>query len=525
METTRPKRFFNVAGPCDPTKHYTLPAQRRQGHLCEFVDGEQYFVIHAARQSGKTTLLLDLARELNESRQYRALYCSVETAQGIVDPREGIPAITRTLVRQVRYHPSFKDYADFADGLDPADFNNLLHGALTELCVALDKPLIMLFDEVDCLANGTLISFLRQLRDGYVNRQTAPFVHSLALVGMCDIRDYRARVRGDRETLGSSSPFNIVTESLTLRNFTRDEVGELYGQHTADTGQVFAEEAVDRAFYWSNGQPWLANALAREMLKKHSADPTERLRAAMVDDAAEELIMRRDTHIDSLLERLKEARVRAIMEPVMLGEGEELERLADDFQYVLDLGLIQVERGKVAPGNRIYAEVIGRTLSYDMQQNLLATETGSDAPFYVRDGRLDMSALLREFQGFWRENSEVWLERFDYKEAGPHLVLMAFLQRVLNGGGRIVREMATGTRRLDLCVEYEGGRYPIEIKLRRSGKTEQQGIEQLSTYLDTLGCDEGHLVIFDRRPGIPWEERLGWKTLTHATHTIHVVTC
>jgi len=214
MQTARTKRFFNVAGPCDPREHYALPAQQRLSQLRDVIDAKLYFVIHAARQSGKTTLLLDLARELNESGDYHALYCSVETAQGVTDPREGIPAITRTLARQVRYHPLFREHASFADSLDPADFNNLLHDALAELCMTLDKSLVVLFDEVDCLANGTLVSFLRQLRDGYVNRQTAPFVHSLALVGMRDIRDYRARLRTDRETLGSASPFNIVTASL-----------------------------------------------------------------------------------------------------------------------------------------------------------------------------------------------------------------------------------------------------------------------------------------------------------------------
>ena len=69
-------------------------------------------------------------------------------------------------------------------------------------------------------------------------------------------------------TLGSASPFNIASMSLKLANFTEDEVGALYAQHTADTGQVFPSEAVSRAFHWSQGQPWLVNALAREVVDK-----------------------------------------------------------------------------------------------------------------------------------------------------------------------------------------------------------------------------------------------------------------
>ncbi|HKL20654.1 MAG TPA: hypothetical protein VJ904_02545, partial [Tichowtungia sp.] len=82
------------------------------------------------------------------------------------------------------------------------------------------------------------------------------------------------------------------------------------------------------------------------------------------------------------------------------------------------------------------------------------------------DGSIDMRRLLVEFQHFWRENSEIWQERFEYREAAPHLILMAFLQRVLNGGGRIDREYSSGRGRIDLCLHHGGRRYPVELKIR-----------------------------------------------------------
>ncbi|MCS6969419.1 MAG: hypothetical protein NZ552_00165, partial [Planctomycetes bacterium] len=75
-------RFFNTAGPCRPSEHYMLPARERIADLAPLIAARQYFVIHAARQTGKTTLLLELAAELEAGGRYRALYCSVETAQG-----------------------------------------------------------------------------------------------------------------------------------------------------------------------------------------------------------------------------------------------------------------------------------------------------------------------------------------------------------------------------------------------------------------------------------------------------------
>ena len=130
------------------------------------------------------------------------------------------------------------------------------------------------------------------------------------------------------------------------------------------------------------------------------------------------------------------------------------------------------------------------------------------------DGSLDMDRLLAEFQSFWRENSEIWVERFQYKEAAPHLILMAFLQRVVNGGGRILREMATGRLRLDLCVEFGIFRYPVEVKLDYGLKTIPDGVVQLSEYMDKLGCAAGWLVVFDRDPAKPWDAKIFRRSAT-----------
>jgi RecB family endonuclease NucS len=137
-----------------------------------------------------------------------------------------------------------------------------------------------------------------------------------------------------------------------------------------------------------------------------------------------------------------------------------------------------------------------------------------------------MNRLLGEFQQFWRENSESWEGRFEYVEAAPHLMLMAYLQRVVNGGGRVAREYALGMGRMDLMIHFERDRYPVEIKVRReSGNPEALGLRQLGAYLDACGAREGWLVIFDRRPDIPWDQRIGWKTVAQDGRTLHIVGC
>ena len=517
-------RHFNVAGPCLADEHYMLPAQARCADLRDLIDQGLYFVIHAPRQSGKTTLLQDIVRELGGGSEHHAIYCSLESAQDIKEVEKGIPAVVRSLTVAIKFHSTLSGIP-FDTDANYDDFNTVLRTCLSRFCAALDRPLVIMFDEVDCLSNGTMLSFLRQLREGYVNRGTIPFVHSLALVGMRNIRDFKVRIRPDQETLGSASPFNIVAESRTLRNFTHEEVGQLYAQHAEEQGQVFPDEAVERAFYHTQGQPWLVNAIAREIVVKLlRSDFTKAIEPEHVEQAVQNLIRRRDTHIDSLLERLKEERVRRVVQPMITGAREEFDPLDDDVQYAFDLGLVCRLRGAIQPSNPIYSEVIARYLSLGFQYEMEAAEY-PQARRYLSGDRLDMRQLLGDFQQFWRENSEIWQKRYDYQEAAPHLILMAFLQNVMNGEGRILREYGTGRGRVDLCVELRGHRYPVELKIRYGKKTIDEGRKQLSRYLERLGCDEGWLIVFDRRETASWGERIFWRDEEAAGRQVHLVGC
>ncbi len=520
------KKFFNVSGPCYPNEHYMLPAQERCQGLFDLIEHRQYFVIHAARQTGKTTLLLELERQLKTSGKYVVLYCSLEALEGMHDAADGIPAIIEELHTEVETQEVLAGYT-FAENLDTSKYHTALRKSLLQFCKQLQQPLVILFDEIDRLSNGTLISFLRQLRYGYVNRGRVPFVHSIALVGMRNIRDYKGKIREDRETLGSASPFNIVSDALTLRNFNKEDVSRLFVQHTEQTGQVFPQEVINRIYDYTRGQPWLVNAIARQIVEKilHS-DFSQAISPEHVEQAVQTLILRRDTHIDSLMERLKEDRVRRIVEPVILGENKGYDALDDDYRYVLDLGLLcETEHRLVVPSNPIYGEIIIRTLSFRSQMELDQQQYPPQAPAYLVDGKLDMTRLLTDFQQFWRENSDIWVEKYQYKEAAPHLILQAFLQRVINAGGRVTREMAGGTKRLDLCLHYQNIKYPVELKLRYGNTTYQEGKDQLADYMDKLGCAEGWLIVFDRRQKTPWSQKIFWQTHKMEGKIIHIVGC
>ncbi len=345
---------------------------------------------------------------------------------------------------------------------------------------------------------------LRQLRAGYATRP-GRFPQSVGLIGLRDVRDYRVRVRTDAESLGTSSPFNVKVRSLTLANFTREQVAELYGQHTAETGQAFTPEAAGLAWELTRGQPWLVNALAAEIVDELVPDRAVPIEPRHVDRAKEILIERRDTHLDSLIDRLREPRVRRILEPILAGELLSPDVLDDDVQLVKDLGLVAPGSAGLEIANPIYREVIPRALAWVVQESLPVPR----APFIAPDGTLRIEALLDGFTAFWCQHAEFFLERQPYSEAAAQLVFMAFLQRVVNGGGFIDREYGVGRGRIDLCVRWPhpGGlqRWAAELKVWRDGRPDPlpEGLDQLAGYLTRLGLDRGALILFDGRKSAP----------------------
>jgi hypothetical protein len=231
--------------------------------------------------------------------------------------------------------------------------------------------------------------------------------------------------------------------------------------------------------------------------------------------ARERLIQSRSTHLEQLGDKLREPRVHRVIAGLLEGEGVLGQLSTDDLEYVQDLGLVRT-RPQIEITNRIYREVIPRELTWTAQTGIAQPQ-----PWYVRpDRRLDIPKLLAAFQQFFREHSDAWIEGFSYKEAGPQLLMQAFLQRIVNGGGRISREYGLGRKRTDLLLEwpldevqgYSGPvqRVVIELKLVKKAPeaTLQQGLEQTADYAAQVGADEAHLVLFDRRPGVGWDERI-----------------
>ncbi|MDR1317791.1 MAG: PD-(D/E)XK nuclease domain-containing protein [Spirochaetales bacterium] len=508
-------RFFNTTGPCNPEDHYMLPPEERLvgAQLHRYIRDKLYWVLHAPRQTGKTTFLQSWARQINgdagRALGAAACYVSVERCQGVCGAERAMPAICSAI----------REYAGWAGFAVPeipvTDPNSMLSAVLSQWSALLvPKALIVLFDEADVLEGEALISFLRQLRGGFADRGVGKFPVSIALVGMRDLKDYITAAKGG-VPVNPGSPFNVKADSAVLSNFHRADIERLFAQRTGETGQRITEDALDYVYEQSKGQPWIVNSLfQRATMRVLDEESTETVTIGHIGKAREQMILARETHLDALAYRLEDPQIRGVMETLISGATDPLLAEGDAFRICLDLGLVGIEKGTPVVANPMYREVIARHLTFSPQLAIPQPEWKWER----EDGGLDMDRLLQEFQKFWRRHSEIWETKMNYTEAFPHLLLMAFLQRVLNGGGAVEREYAAGRGRLDLAVEYHKRHYIIEVKVIHSYDTPQavkeEGLRQILWYRDRIdSAASAWLVIFDRRPEKPgWDTRLTWST-------------
>jgi hypothetical protein len=537
------ERFFNTAGPQKPDIHYTIdPLSRFElDDVLMLIRQQKYFVLHAPRQTGKTSCMLALRDLLNEQGDYIAVYANVEAGQA---SRDNVKSVVKSTVdtlalrvSQIMGGDSLAE--DIRNTVQQEGPDSMLFTYLSKLSQALPKPFVLIIDEIDALVGDSLISVLRQIRSGYENRPQA-FPNSIILCGVRDVRDYRIHTSG-KDIVTGGSAFNIKSESLRLGNFTQEEIHKLYMQHTEETGQQFDEACFPMIWQATEGQPWLVNALGYEvtMKMKENRDRSVLITPDMIYRAQEQIIYRRDTHIDILIDKLSEPRVKRVIEPILSNSDEPVEALvpSDDIQYVADMGLIKIERGQnIRISNGIYREIIPRELTWSTQQSLV-----QQSQWYQReDGGIDMEKLMLAFQQFFRENSDAWIGRFDYAEAGPQLLLQAFLQRIVNGGGYIDREYGLGRRRTDLLIRKPlpkqsndqspntpTQRIVLELKIKRKkdglDALIEKGLEQTAEYMDTVGSvDESHLIIFNRDGQLTWDERIWHRLMEYQGRSIMV---
>ena len=227
------EKFFNTAGPIRPEDHYYISSFQRLDweEVQHLIGQKKYFLLHAPRQTGKTSALLEIMNALNEAGQYHVLYANIEGAQvSRNNIASGIRTVCNVICDSANLYlnePGLTVWYD--ENREKIETENLLRAILSHWAAISDRPTVLLLDETDALVGDTLISLLRQIRSGY-NQRPASFPHSIILCGLRDIKDYRIH-RSDGDIITGGSAFNIKAESLRIGNFTFEEVAALYDQH------------------------------------------------------------------------------------------------------------------------------------------------------------------------------------------------------------------------------------------------------------------------------------------------------
>ncbi|MFI7704112.1 ATP-binding protein [Nonomuraea sp. NPDC049480] len=336
-----------------------LPPAPQLPQVRELIERDHYFVLHAPRQTGKTTILDALASGLTAEGNIAALSFSCERAKVFSDDIAATETILLDSLRETADLSGWPEELLPPDSWPEEQAGTRFGKALSEWCRRCPRRVVLFLDDFDALQGTSLISILSQLRHGYNARHKGlPFPASVVLCGLRDLRDYKVASSGDPARLNPASSFNILADSVRLGDLTTDQIAELYDQHTQATGQEFTKDAVARVFELTKGQPWLVNALAHEITAEMGVSGA--ITTAQVDEAKERLILKRPVHLDALMTRLYEPRaertIRAIMEGTLPGTDAPFD---DDVSYVRNLGLIW---GTGAPeiANPIYREFLLR---------------------------------------------------------------------------------------------------------------------------------------------------------------------
>lgn len=356
------EKFFTTEGAVQSDIHYCLDPLRRINidELETLINARKYFVLHAPRQTGKTTSLLALRDYLNQQGRYVAVYANVEVGQAY---RNEVSEVQKCVVEEIgrRLSMVLKDEwpKRLVTELIRESQANLSY-FMSTVCTRLSKPLVLFLDEIDALVGDSLVSVLRSLRSGYDQRPEA-FPQSVILCGVRDVTQSRIELSDKSKIMGGSA-FNICSCSLRLPDFTTENIRELYLQHTSVTGQAFDESCFPLIWEATEGVPGLVNAMAHELtdVMSETQNRNVHITSEMVIRAKEKVVHDVFSHDRNFIAKLNEESVRRVLQTLLVNHVNEechLQITDEDIRLAENIGLVKRDK-PLRISNGIYQEVI-----------------------------------------------------------------------------------------------------------------------------------------------------------------------
>ncbi len=490
-------RYFNITGSIIPEEHYYVDLTPQLKNLVELVKKRAYFVINRPRQFGKTTLLNFLAQHLRASNNYTPALLSFATFTQRADITE--VEFYSEVAAHVGEELNYTDTGSTHDRIATPVMSNRndFFAWLGELCQRLPQKLVLLIDEADAVPENVVIGFLAGLREMFLQRYRKPAPHAVALAGVHDIKNLKARYRDETQSIGSASPFNIAID-YELPPFSLENIYQYYSQHTQATGQEFDARVITRVHHVTNGHPWLVSHLAKLLVENIVHDHQQKILPSHTEEAIQKLIASRNANFDSLFHNAKKSNLFPIVRNLLIGKRYRYNIQDDDIDLGVRYGVFAEKNQQLAIANLIYAQVLYQHFEKDLK-GLVVDEFVEGAQFLEEGGRLDFNKVLQKFQAFMKAKGVALVKHPSFKETMAQLLFFSYLDLLVNGKGWTFKEVQSGEGRIDVVCCYGAQKEVVELKLWYGARRYDEGLEQLVKYLESESLNHGYLIVFDRR--------------------------
>jgi hypothetical protein len=489
-------RKFNITGSIIPEEHYYVDRRPQIEKLTALVEEKTYFVINRPRQFGKTTLLNFLAQHLQATGQYAPALISFQSLAQRADISEAefYAEVAKLLLEELTVAHTLSIPAPNAISRRSEFFD-----WLREICQ--NRKLVLLIDEIDAMPETVVIGFLANLREMYLQRSRRPrrggAPHAVTLAGVHDIKNLKARYRDETQTIGSGSPFNIAID-YALPPFSLENIRQYYLQHTQETGQEFDERVFARVHHVTSGHPWLVSVLAKTLVEELAPDRRQKIRLPHVEKAIQELIDSRNANFESLFKNARHPKLFHIVLDLLQGKQRRFNIQNDGIDLGVTYGVFSAKNRQLILANSIYAQVLYQHFEEELEEwdvsGLVSSNRVIDAA-----GQLDFAQVLEKFQVFMKAKGAAVKKNRSFKEATGQLLLLSYLDLLVNGKGWTFKEVQSGEGRIDVMCCYGQQKEIVELKLWYGERKYEEGLEQLAKYLESESLDHGWLIVFDRR--------------------------
>jgi len=489
-------REFNITGKIIPELHYHVDLTPQLERILALVAKGTYFVVNRPRQFGKTTTLNFLARHLHGTEAYLPILISFEGFGN--KPELSSAEFYRAFWEKFLLYLEAKDIAfDWRPNVKPEDISDFgFQKNVRAFCKAAGKKTVLLIDEVDSIPETVVIGFLRALREMFLDRDLLPTFHAVALAGVHDIKNLKARVRDESQTLGSASPFNIAID-YELPPFSRENIQQYFSQHTDETEQAFDDAAITRVYEVTNGHPWLVSVLAKSLVENIVPDRRQKILIGHTEEAIQKLIKSSNSNFDSLYKNARKSGIFPIVLELLTGVRSEFNIHSDSVALGVRYGIFAEGNQQLIVANLIYAQV----LYQHFKEDIGAAEVKAivaDNHFEDKSGQLDFRRVFDKFQMFMKSKGAA-SKHPDFREAFGQLLVLSYLDMLVNGKGWTFKEVQSGEGRIDVICCYKNQKEVVELKLWYGERKYEDGLEQLARYLESESLARGYLVVFDRR--------------------------